>query len=51
MPEHRKLGLRGFSRKEGDRLMLGQLISNCIQMCGMTGQDLADCIRMMLGSK
>ncbi len=31
--------------------MLGQLISKCIQMCDMTGQDLAACILMMVNGR
>jgi len=28
--------------------MLGLAIANCIQTCGLRGQELADCIHMML---
>lgn len=31
--------------------MVGQAISECIQACNMHGQQLADCILMMLGLK
>jgi len=29
--------------------MIGLELANCIHMCGMTGRELAECIRMMLG--
>lgn len=28
--------------------MLGQMISDCIHMCGHRGFELAECIRMMI---
>ncbi|EET88996.1 hypothetical protein CcarbDRAFT_0635 [Clostridium carboxidivorans P7] len=31
--------------------MIGQALAQCIHMCGMYGQDLANCISMMLGLK
>lgn len=30
--------------------MIGLELAKCIQMCGMRGQELADCILMMLRS-
>jgi hypothetical protein len=29
--------------------MIGQVLSQCITMCDMRGQELANCILMMLG--
>lgn len=29
--------------------MIGQALAQCIQACGMQGQELANCILMMLG--
>jgi hypothetical protein len=29
--------------------MIGQALAHCITMCGMSGQELANCILMMLG--
>lgn len=31
--------------------MIGQTLAQCINACGMYGQDLANCILMMLGMK
>jgi hypothetical protein len=31
--------------------MIGQALAECIKMCGMQGQELANCILMMLGLK
>ncbi|GFP74738.1 hypothetical protein bsdtw1_00793 [Clostridium fungisolvens] len=31
--------------------MIGQTLAECIHMCGMHGQDLANCILTMLGIK
>lgn len=31
--------------------MIGQALAQCIQACGMQGQQLANCILMMLGLK
>lgn len=31
--------------------MLGQSLAQCIHNCGMHGQELANCILMMLGLK
>lgn len=29
--------------------MIGQALAQCIQACGLQGQELANCILMMLG--
>lgn len=31
--------------------MIGQTLAQCIHACGMHGQELANCILMMLGMK
>lgn len=31
--------------------MIGQALAQCIHACSMQGQELADCILMMLGMK
>lgn len=28
--------------------MIGLALANCIRVCGMRGQELADCIQMMI---
>jgi len=37
-------------KHQGGRTMNGLALANCIRMCGMRGQELADMIQMMLFS-